>query len=729
MENKNFNQATKFLAILIICLAIVTSALIFTIQEPEPQAPVQYPDELKKFSSIEELKNFLKANSESSGYYATESMMVKTTSVAPGVARAQSVSDSASEFSSTNIQVQGVDEPDILKNDGKYIYTITGNKVVITEAFPASGMKILSEIDFNQTNLNGIFINNDKLIVFSDSYNYIPYEPMEAGVAYKVRADIMCFRGGCGGYSESKTNVYIYDISDKESPILEKNITLDGSYNDARMIDDYVYVISTKYVYADNPQPPVYIMDGIKSSVPITDIYYFDYPDSSYVFTSISAVNINSQEFNTKVYLTGNTGTLYVSKENIYLTHQKTFNYKDYQNKLIEDVFLEVLPENEQEKVQEILDSDNNFYDKYNDIQQIVYNYSNSLEGEEKDNFDSALQEKMQNFQIKMQKETDKTVVYKINIDKDEITYKTSGDVPGHLLNQFSMDEHEGNLRLATTTGDSWGGNSLNHLYVLNEELEILGKVEDLAKGEKIYSARFLGDRAYMVTFKKIDPLFVIDLSTPEAPEVLGYLKITGYSDYLHPYDENHIIGIGKEAKGGGENFAWYQGMKISLFDVSDVSAPVEQAKFEIGDRGTDSPVLHDHKAFLFDKKRNLLVIPVTVNEIQDNQKQWPGQDTDSIYGEPVWQGAYVLNIDENSISLKGKITHFDSSEQTQDKWNFYDSKYQIQRSLFMDDVLYTFSNSMLKANDLSTIDELNSIELPYTQNYYPVYGRGMMAI
>jgi uncharacterized secreted protein with C-terminal beta-propeller domain len=151
-----------------------------------------------------------------------------------------------------------------------------------------------------------------------------------------------------------------------------------------------------------------------------------------------------------------------------------------------------------------------------------------------------------------------------------------------------------------------------------------------------------MGERCYLVTFKKVDPLFVIDLKNPYDPKVLGYLKVTGYSDYLHPYDENHIIGIGKETTDAGE-FAWYQGVKISLFDVSDVTNPREISKLEIGDRGSDSPVLWDHKAFLFDKSRNLLVMPileakVDVTKYSEAELVWA-------YGEPVYQGAYVFDI------------------------------------------------------------------------------------
>ncbi len=205
------------------------------------------------------------------------------------------------------------------------------------------------------------------------------------------------------------------------------------------------------------------------------------------------------------------------------------------------------------------------------------------------------------------------TGIHKIRLDNGYIEGVADGSVPGWVLNQFSMDESDGYFRIATTTGHAWGvSTSKNNVYVLDEDLKVVGELEDLAPGEQIYSARFMGNRLYLVTFKKVDPLFVIDLADPTAPRVLGKLKIPGYSNYLHPYDEKHVIGLGKEAVDSeGGSFAWYQGVKLSLFDVSDVSNPREVAKLEIGDRGTDSPALYDHKAFLFSRERNLLVIPI----------------------------------------------------------------------------------------------------------------------
>jgi uncharacterized secreted protein with C-terminal beta-propeller domain len=194
---------------------------------------------------------------------------------------------------------------------------------------------------------------------------------------------------------------------------------------------------------------------------------------------------------------------------------------------------------------------------------------------------------------------------------------------------------------------------------------------------------------------------------------VLGELKIPGYSDYLHPYDETHIIGVGKETVEAEEgNFAWYQGIKISLFDVSDVANPKEVDKYEIGDRGTDSPILNDHKAFLFDREKNLLVIPVTVAEI-DSSKYLGGEVPPYAYGDFVWDGAYVFHISlEEGLVLQGKITHMDTGTQLTRPGYYYGNQYSIERSLYIDNVLYTLSNSKIKMNSLTDLSQIKEIIL-----------------
>ena len=665
---------TKLFTVSFLATLLVISSLPLYLYLNNPESSDQIA--LNKFSSYEELKTFLETSSSlpnnfwvRGGVVTLESgdFSVKATTPEPAPSVPLGLSEAAgSDYSKTNIQVEGVDEADIVKTDGEYIYIVSGGNITIVKAYPAEEVQVLSKISLDG-GITGIFINGDKLAVFETEYGVYPiYEVWDSSSSSEAVNEVTTDdeprvpepKNGSTPPEEPAilpvpiiwepltTSIKVYDISNKENPVLTRNFSIDGNYFSARMIGDYVYVVATQHTFfidTDVFLPRVH-SDNETEVIPASDIYYYNFSDTSYSFTSIVALNIqnDAQEPTHETILLGGTSAIYVSQNNIYLT------FPDY------------------------------------------------------------------NWQ---EDETMKTAIQRIKITKESITFEASGAVPGYVLNQFSMDEYNGYFRIATTTNNfGWRtfaeeATSKNNVYVLDMNLNVVGKLEDLAPGEQIYSARFMGDRCYVVTFRNIDPLFVIDLSDPTAPKVLGQLKITGYSGYLHSYDENHIIGIGKETVAAEEgDFAWYQGVKISLFDVSDVSNPVELAKYEIGDRGTDSPILYDHKALLFDRARNLLVIPVLVAEINEND--YDGEILDYAYGEPVWQGAYVFDISLDGIELRGGITHMDNNADLLKRGYYFGYDYSVQRSLYIENVLYTISSMKLKMNNLETLAEINQVEL-----------------
>jgi hypothetical protein len=313
---------------------------------------------------------------------------------------------------------------------------------------------------------------------------------------------------------------------------------------------------------------------------------------------------------------------------------------------------------------------------------------------------------------------TPSTVVYKFALNNGSVTYQYKGEVPGTILNQFSMDEHDGFFRVATTEYTRTG-EPTNHLYILDESMGLAGKIENIAPGERMYSARFMGNRGYLVTFKTVDPLFAMDLSDPYHPKILGALKIPGYSDYLHPYDEDHLIGFGKDTveTGGG---AFYLGMKISMFDVTDVENPREMFTEVIGDRGTDSPLLYNHKALLFSKEKNLLAFPVQLAELPASgqgkvpgQGEAPSQGKVPDYGVFTFQGAYVYTIDMHfGFQLKGRVTHLTREDLLKSGNYGADGAKYVQRILYINDTLYTASDFMLKATGLTDMTEKGSVRL-----------------
>lgn len=679
---------------------------------------------LKKFSSAEELKEFLDKNIVGSqriggDFYGRGAVLSVAEAAAPS---AKSVAADVSagraiEYSQTNVQVAGVDEADFVKNDDKYIYVMTQNKLVIVDAYPAENAKILSETKI-KGNARDMFVNKDRLVIFTDDNAEVP--------VFEVYDFIPRPR-----YTQ-RTHAFVYDISDRENPELVKDYSLNGYYLQSRMIDNHVYFIVQEglYYYGKVIDVPV-IMESSRI-IAKPEIYYFDNPEINYNFNTIASIDILSDEddINAKTYMMGWTNTIYVSQNNIYITYQKNLPYYYYEQHNEErffDIVVPLLPSDAQSKIKQIKDDSSlNSYQKWDKISTVLEEMYNNIDENEKRNLVEQIQKAVDEYEIKLEVERRKTVIHRIGIDKGNIDYGAKGEVPGYLLNQFSLDEYENNLRVATTT-EIWARESVmyNNVFVLNEKMETIGKLEALAPDERIYSTRFIGDRLYMVTFKRIDPLFVIDLSDPKNPEVLGELKIPGFSDYLHPYDENHIIGIGKETEGNEWGGVSVKGVKLALFDVSDVKNPKPVDKYEIGGAGTDSEALRDHKAFLFDRNKNLLVIPVI--EVKGKLEY---DSRLGYYRQRYWQGAYVFNIDLDGFEVKGKVTHNEGDENSD--WYWYGSPNAVRRSLFMDDVLYTVSGIKIKANDLDNIDnEIKEIKLPYEKESYPypIYKGGVEVI
>ncbi len=745
---------------ILLFFALIAGSLTYFLNNGPSSSPVPHEPEngLNTFTSYDELEAYVRDYS-GGGYYGGVMMESAVKSAVDTQAGGAPTAPVSSDYSGTNIQVEGVDEADIVKSDGKYIYAVSGSKISVIDAYPAESANIVSTIDFNGV-INEIFVNGDKLVFFGQKREEQPVP--EGDDAEVIREKMMIYPR----YSP-KTTVMVYDISERQNPQVFGDIELDGSYHDSRMIGKYVYVIAnqpTYYTEGNEITTPRICSGGRCISTGFHEIFYFDGVPGN-TFTTIAAVNIEAPgDIESKVILTSYTQNMYVSENNIYLTYTKWLSEIDYIDRMVE-IIKPIVPQDVHAKINAVMALEISKNTKWQAVSDIMEGYMATLSSDERRELEQKGQEKMEELMIEIEKERQKTIVQKISINQGAIEYIGSGKVPGNTLNQFSMDEYNGYFRIATTTSGGGGiimprpmvamertemvqidsfeapvgmavapepestvsaeisaeeqkrmeemasareipprpperSLSKNHVYVLDKSLDIVGRLEDLAPGERIYSVRFMGEKAYMVTFRQIDPLYVIDLSNPQNPNVLGFLKIPGVSDYMHPYDENHVIGVGRDATEDGR----MQGMKLSLFDVSDVANPKEISKYMIGERGTNSEALNDHKAFLFSREKNLLVIPVQVSE------------------GGVWNafhGAYVFHIDTASgISLKGKITH--TEEATSEDKYYYDYASRIRRALYMDDVLYTLSEKMLKMNSLIDIAEINKIELPYEVQKYP---------
>lgn len=594
--------------------------------------------ELPRFESMEQLKEALKVNSnEYNGIYfdgakqeatTTEGTATATNRLESNIEDYVSDMESKKDFSSTNTQVENVDEADIVKTDGEYIYYVLNGILYIVKA---DNLEIVSNIKIKTDNesftISEIFLKDDKVVLLGNGY--VLGEPVtktneeERLISNSVRVNTL-----------QTAKAIVYNIENKLAPEKVREVALEGHYLDSRMVGDNLYLISRKYAYFYGDVEDYTILPAMKDSITTTeevkridctDIVYFEGTEDT-SFMVVGGFNINeNEEVHVETFF-GAGDTVYANEKNLYLTQQ-------------------------------------------------VWG----------DNY--------------------KTTIYKFGLEEARIKLLAKGEVDGILNNQFSMDEYDGNLRVATTSYitiepqkdemlDSGvmmttlaTRKTTNNLFVLNENLEEIGKIENLAEEEKIYSVRFIGKIGYIVTFKEIDPLFVIDLSDPTNPTVKGELKIPGYSSYLHPYDENHIIGIGYNTKDNGHGGVTNSTMKMSMFDVSNLENPQEIFSVDIGTEYTSSEVTHNHKALFYKKTENLIGFPVTYRENNYRNNQ---------------NGFIIFKIDlaNNQFEKYGEILHG------------LDYRENVRRIIYIEDILYTLGYSNIVSYDLNTFEKLNEVEL-----------------
>ncbi len=612
-------------------------------------------------------------------------------------AAAGSPAMSADVHSTTNVQVEGVDEADVVKNDGKYLYVVSGRQVHILEAYPPERARLLSTIRCDGRP-SEMLLNGSRLVVIS------------------------------GRSTAPGTAVTVYDISDPANPAEVRRLAWEGGFTSSRMIGNYAYLVINMPVAFEGDDvrlPRLTENNGVRE-VPPEEIYYFDCPDYSYRYTLIVAVNTagDEGESSLRTILTGASQNVYASPGNLYFAGPKAPDPGPLIGGLIEGLASLVGGETAAE-IRTIGSSGLSPEIKISRVEQVLQDYLAGLDYAGA----AALEEKTdwlrRKFYRDLARERDKTVIYKFSLQGPDVRYRCRGEVNGKLLNQFSMDEAGGYFRAATTSEAfilSERPVTRNNIYVMDENLNVVGRLEGLAPTERIYSARFMGSRAYLVTFRRIDPLFVIDLKNPESPRVLGELKIPGYSDYLHPYDDNHLIGVGKELDPGPEPAPLLvepfirrpeliplppvrpQGVKISLFDVSNPARPVEISKYVVDHPYSDSEVSRNHRAFLFSRTRNLVALPVSYPEMGPAS----GEKLIPPLRRP-WQGMYVFSVSPaGGISLRGKISHPPAAD-----GRGYDVYDPVKRAAYIQDVFYTVSDGAVKLSRIEDLREIKLIRLP----------------
>lgn len=657
----------------------------------------------KNFKSVEELNDFIKSNVGGGSYLGgvglaraqfvemEESVAVaaETTAGAPAPMVDKAGGESL-EYSETNVQVAGVDEADIIKTDGDYIYTISNNKVFIVKAYPGEEAEVVATLDYEDNSPSSIFIKGDKLAVFGNFYDIDFFRKIDFTPRYGM------------------TFFDIYDISDRSEPELEKKYKFEGNYMDARMKDEYIYfVVRNQPVYRPVYPTPLIVEGTVARAMPVSEIYYYDIPYRNPQFVTVHTINMETEEnTDSKSVAVEYSQNLYMSGENIFITYTQTISEWELQQQIIKELLEEYVTDADKELIEKIKATDNEVLSKYEKdakILQIYMSYLNYLSTDEQEELQDKAEELLEK-KLEEYEHLEFTVINRISVDKGNIEVEDNGKVPGHIMNQFSLDEKDDVLRIATTISQRWSmygkerTESTNNVYSLDSSMKIIGKLEGLAETEQIYSTRFIGDKLYMVTFRQVDPFFVIDLSDPEDIKELGKLKIPGFSRYLHPYDENTIIGIGQDTTEQGRT----KGLKISLFDVSDFENPEEIAKYVTEERYAQSTALYEHKAFLFNREKELLVIPAYSYDYEDNDG---------------YNGAFVFKITKDEIELRGLIDHSMASGSSR-----YYYAPQVERSLYIEELLYTKSPTLLRINELDDLSSVKNITLESRNPKIPVY-------
>lgn len=500
--------------------------------------------------------------------------------------------------SDTNVQVAGIDEPDIVKTDGKnlfislqspYYYGYYEEKTIdvpatgstsirppqstastkVVGALPASDMRVLSKIDKQ----GDMLLSGNVLMVFD-------------------------YRG-----------VWAYDVQDKANPkdLWQIKYEQNGQLSAARLYNGKLYLVIQNYVNYSDPCPIRPLSVGKTTiEVPCRDIYHPIAPVNDSAVYHAFAIDPASGLVKDRISFVGSGGSavVYMSENNLYIT----YNYNADQIKLTID-FLKtngagILPDEVLSRLEKLDNYDIGGNAKMVEMQNIIQKYMGSLSQDDQRQKENDLANRMADYLKANKRSLYFTGIAKIGLGGFDIA--ATGKVPGQLLNQFALDEYQGNLRLAVTVGGQggglWGGwnsqDSANDVYVLDKNLNQVGSVQDLGLTERVYSARFIGDKAYLVTFRQTDPFYVLDLSKPKEPKLKGELKIPGYSSYLHPLTDTLLLGVGQE---NGK-------VKLSLFDVSDASSPKEIDKYTLDEYWTEAA--NNHHAFLQDKDHQIFFLP-----------------------------------------------------------------------------------------------------------------------
>ena len=658
------------------------------------------------------------------------------------------------DFSGTNNQEQGVDEADFVKTDGSFVYMINkgysdygrypSGKLHILVIPEAGNISYLTNISIEGRPTEMLLVD-DTAVVYSNVQIYSYYEekhPLDDVVKKKRKAPIstdsseesediiMDYDFGYYYRTTSFTKLTVLDLTNRSSPQISKELYIEGGYQTARESGGTVRMVSYGWME----------IDGLKTWLDFSDYgtyWELDWDSSKREQIWMEVMN-ETIEYNDRVIdqtplddllpriyeKSGDNITTYKYTESGDGNCQNFAAASDSTGQGITSIMtLDLLEENFSFNADHILSNWATVYAS-GDVMVMAEASQSSwwFWGEEESNYQEMTN--LHVFDISNPGQTD---------------YIASGRINGTIQDQFSLSEHDGNIRVCSTTGQ-WGRwwmdnpePMLSHVFVLGlnadeTEYQVIGKVGDIAPDESIWSARFIGDKAYIVTFRNIDPLWTIDLSEPTNPRIIGELKIPGVSTYIHPVGDTHLLTIG--IAGNDEGLDWGV-TQISFFDVSDFSNPILESELKLnpapnGENGwsySHSEATYEHKAFQYWESDGLLAIPMSTSRWFENSITEGGKEY-NYYGYEYVSKLMLINATpEQPLEIYNENIDHSSYYGSRYSWDSPD----IKRSIFMGggDYIYAISEKAITAHNVATMEKTGSAELPsdkkpiYEQYYY----------
>ena len=618
-------------------------------------------------------------------------------SVSSGIGPAQS-GGSATEYSETNVQMVGVDEADFIKNDGSYIYMLANGKLRIIDAWPPEQATEIASFDVEGIPKK-LFIHKNRAFIYSSLQRIRPNYYNDF-LYFSGRGEECIYGYDCEFTGDGRElKVTILDISDITNPRLLREIQFSGTYLNSRRIDNAVYSV---VIF---PEPNI---EGVK----------YDVKHEEWLSEMCTNNNYTATEIMTKII---------TEFEKLKVKNREIIQATDITQWLPSMQDTQYNGDSQQENTSPLVDCSNFHQPSQKDGINFLTIIATDINGTAPLNATTIIgkpgavyasksamyvaarhsqQNQMRWFFAEDIAIEEASTIHKFNLTNEPPAsqYASSGVVKGRVLNQFSMDEFNGFFRLATTSGRLPDPKTHSTISILeHNELVVVGQIDNIAPTEDIRSARFMGDKGYIVTFKKTDPLFAFDFTDPYQPKIAGELKIPGFSTYMHHLDANHLLTIGYDADDQG-SFALFQGIMLQIFDVTDMSKPTLTHKEVIGSRGSTSEAATNHLAFNYFASKGLLAIPMTVCE-KDKYSGYGGRYADMM----TFSGLLVYKVSvDNGFELVGGVPHIAPERQENYQGVCYNwwtrSNSYVKRSIFMDDYVFSITEDTIKSNHIEAM-------------------------